>query len=214
MFIRLPEPTVRWLNVSGISMIILLRSTAWWIALNDDKAIEQAPDLVASIRERLCLVYSAIDDKQQSDYNRNIYLDLQDRSRQDRQLEARAAALDENAQQLNLMIAAVVAMIVLVVVLLYVFDHMKRKKMKNQSMDKLLAPLREWSENNTKKINELKDKQEKVPDELKVTRLHIEENKKRNLEQRANSFARKQYYAFHRPHDSRGKPTLRRGRKR
>ena len=28
MFIRLPEPTVRWLNVSGISMIILLRSTA------------------------------------------------------------------------------------------------------------------------------------------------------------------------------------------
>ena len=129
--------------------------------------------------------YSAIDDKQQSDYNRNIYLDLQDRSRQDRQLEARAAALDENAQQLNLMIAAVVAMIVLVVVLLYVFDHMKRKKMKNQSMDELLAPLREWSENNTKKINELKDKQEEVQDELNVTRLHIEENKKRNLEQRA-----------------------------
>lgn len=28
MFIRLPEPTVRWLNVSGISMIILRRSTA------------------------------------------------------------------------------------------------------------------------------------------------------------------------------------------
>lgn len=154
-------------------------------ALNDNKAIEQAPDLVASIRERLCLVYSAIDDKQQSDYNRNIYLDLQDRSRQDRQLEARAAALDENAQQLNLMIAAVVAMIVLVVVLLYVFDHMKRKKMKNQSMDKLLAPLHEWSENNTKKINELKDKQEEVQDDLNVTRLHIEENKKRNLEQRA-----------------------------
>ena len=101
-------------------------------ALNDNKAIEQAPDLVASIRERLCLVYSAIDDKQQSDYNRNIYLDLQDRSRQDRQLEARAAALDENAQQLNLMIAAVVAMIVLVVVLLYVFDRMKRKKTHKQ----------------------------------------------------------------------------------
>ena len=154
-------------------------------ALNDNKAIEQAPDLVASIREQLCLVYSAIDDKQQSDYNRNIYLDLQDHSRQDRQLEARATALDENAQQLNLMIAAVVAMIVLVVVLLYVFDLMKRKKMKNKSMDELLAPLREWSKNNTKKINELKDEQEEVQDNLNVTRLHIEENKKRNLEQRA-----------------------------
>ena len=40
-------------------------------------------------------------------------------------------------------------MIVLVVVLLYVFDRMKRKKMKNQSMDELLLrPLgrREWDE--------------------------------------------------------------------
>ena len=93
-----------------------------------------------------------------ADTNRNIYLDLQDRSRQDRRAGGTCSrALDENTQQLNLMIAAVVAMIVLVVVLLYIFDHMKRKKMKNQSMDKLLAPLREWSENNTKKINELKD---------------------------------------------------------
>lgn len=31
----------------------------------------------------------------------------------------------------------------------------------------------------------IKDKQEEVHDELNVTRLHIEENKKRNLEQRA-----------------------------
>ena len=32
-------------------------------ALNDNKRIKAAPDLVASIAERLCLVYSAIDDK-------------------------------------------------------------------------------------------------------------------------------------------------------
>jgi len=70
-------------------------------ALTQNKAIMQAPDLVASIRERLCLVYSAIDNKQQSDYNRNIYLDLQEQTRQDRQLEARAAQLDYNAVQLN-----------------------------------------------------------------------------------------------------------------
>ncbi len=80
------------------------------------KVSRQAPDLVASIRERLCLVYSALDDKQQSDFNRNIYLDLQERTRQDKQLEARAAVLDKNALQLNCMIAAVIGMIVLVVV--------------------------------------------------------------------------------------------------
>lgn len=75
-------------------------------ALNDNPAISQAPDLVASIRERLSLVYSAVDDKPKSDYNRNVYLDLQDLSRQDRQLEARAAQLDDTATQLNTMIAA------------------------------------------------------------------------------------------------------------
>ena len=185
MFIRPPEPTGTlaecfWDIHDYSSALSCLNH-----ALYDNKAIEQAPDLVASIREQLCLVYSAIDDKQQSDYNRNIYLDLQDRSRQDRQLEARATALDENAQQLNLMIAAVVAMIVLVVVLLYVFDLMKRKKMKNQSMDELLAPLREWSKNNTKKINELEDEHEEVQDNLNVTRLNSEENKTRNRGKRA-----------------------------
>ena len=54
------------------------------------KAVHQAPDLVASIRERLSLVYSAVDDKANSDRNRNIYLDIQERTRQDRQLEGLA----------------------------------------------------------------------------------------------------------------------------
>ena len=89
-------------------------------ALNQNRAIQQAPDLVASIRERLSLVYSAIDDKPESDYNRNIYLDLQEQSRQDRQLEARATQLDNNAVQLNTMIAAVIFMIVLVLSLIHI----------------------------------------------------------------------------------------------
>ncbi len=154
-------------------------------ALGDNHAIKQAPDLVASIREQLCLVYSAMNDKPQSDYNRNLYLDLQDMSRQDKQLEARATALDENAVQLNWMIFAVVGMIMLVVILLYVFDRMKRKKIHSRSMDELLAPLHEWNKNNEQKISELKEKTEEVSEELAMTRLHIEENKKRNLEQRA-----------------------------
>ena len=41
-------------------------------ALSDNIKIQQAPDLVASIREQMSLTYSAIDDKQLSDYNRNI----------------------------------------------------------------------------------------------------------------------------------------------
>ena len=46
-----------------------------------DSLINQAPDLVASIREQLSVAYAAIDDKPQSDYNRNLYLDLQETTR-------------------------------------------------------------------------------------------------------------------------------------
>ncbi len=154
-------------------------------ALRDNSAIHQAPDLVASIRERLSLVFSAVDDKPKSDYNRNIYLDLQEQSRQDRQLEARASQLDATAVQLNTMIVAVVGMIVIVVVLLYVFDRMKRKKASAKPMDEYLEPLREWSRKNTQEINELSDKKEEIDEAISVARIHIVQNKKRNLEQRA-----------------------------
>ena len=155
------------------------------LALTQNKAILQAPDLVASIRERLCLVYSAIDKKPQSDYNRNIYLDLQEQARQDKQLEARAAQLDDNAVQLNSMIAAVIFVIILVVFLLYLFDRMKRRKARNHSVDDLLVPLHEWEDDNKQTINALSDKYEEINEARDMVQFHISENRRRNMEQRA-----------------------------
>ena len=154
-------------------------------ALSRKKLIGQAPDLVASIREQLCLVYSAMGDKPSSDYNRNVYLDLQENSRQDRQLEARAALLDQNSNLLNWMIAAVVAMIVLVLVFLYVFDRMRRRTSSDDSLEKLLEPLNQWKSDNERRINELNERKEELHEHRLIASLHIEENMRRNLEQRA-----------------------------
>ena len=154
-------------------------------ALQVSKNIKAAPDLVASIRERLCLVYSALDNKQQSDYNRNIYLDLQERTRQDRQLEARATLLDDNALQLNLMIAAVLVMILLVVILLYLFDRMRRRKIQSKPLSSLLEPLEQWKQRNAQYINDINEITEELDEEISIARLHLDDNKKRNLEQRA-----------------------------
>ena len=154
-------------------------------ALQVSKNIKSAPDLVASIRERLCLVYSALDNKQQSDYNRNIYLDLQERTRQDRQLEARATLLDDNALQLNLMIAAVLVMILLVVILLYLFDRMRRRKIQSKPLSSLLEPLEQWKQRNIQYINDINEITEELDEEISIARLHLDDNKKRNLEQRA-----------------------------
>lgn len=154
-------------------------------ALQVSKNIKSAPDLVASIRERLCLVYSALDNKQQSDYNRNIYLDLQERTRQDKQLEARAALLDDNALQLNLIIAAVLAMILLVVILLYLFDRMRRRKIQSKPLSSLLEPLEQWKQRNAQYLNDINERKEELDEEISIARLHLDDNKKRNLEQRA-----------------------------
>lgn len=154
-------------------------------ALQVSKNIKSAPDLVASIRERLCLVYSALDNKQQSDYNRNIYLDLQERTRQDRQLEARATLLDDNALQLNLMIAAVLVMILLVVILLYLFDRMRRRKIQSKPLSSLLEPLEQWKQRNAQYINDINEITEELDEEISIARLHLDDNKRRNLEQRA-----------------------------
>lgn len=154
-------------------------------ALQVSKNIKSAPDLVASIRERLCLVYSALDNKQQSDYNRNIYLDLQERTRQDKQLEARAALLDDNALQLNLIISAVLAMILFVVILLYLFDRMRRRKIQSKPLSSLLEPLEQWKQRNAQYINDINERKEELDEEISIARLHLDDNKKRNLEQRA-----------------------------
>ena len=159
------------------------------ICLNDalfrDTVINQAPALVASIREQMSLVYSAIDNKMQSDFNRNIYLDMQEKTRQDRQLEARADQLNKSASTLNYMIGAVVFMIVIVVILLIIFDRMRVKSDKKFSMKRLIAPLSEWQER--ERVIRLKREEdfEQVDEQIKMENLHLSDNLRRNIEQRA-----------------------------
>ena len=129
-----------------------------------DSAIYQAPDLVASIREQLSVAYAAMDDKLQSDYNRNLYLDLQETTRQDRQLEARASQYEKTARQLNLMLGCVVGAIVLLLFSLWLFNHLNKKRTKAEDNDELL---------------------EQRSEELAALMLRVENSERRNLEQRA-----------------------------
>ena len=129
-----------------------------------DPRINQAPDLVASIREQLSVAYSAVNDKPNSDYNRNIYIDLQEQTRQDRELEARAGLLDIAVNQLTLMIWAVCGAIILLLFFLWLFNHLNRKQQENHELDDLLE-----------------EKNEQVAE----ARLRVENNERRQLEQRA-----------------------------
>ena len=154
-------------------------------ALETNHAINQAPDLVASIREQLSLAYSAIDDKQNSDYNRNLYLDIQEGTRQDRQLEARAEQLDVSSKQLNRMILAIIITIVVVCLLLFIFYYMRKRNDRQAStLTKLMEPLEKWKHDNEEALEENQEKYEEIEEEKHVQQLHVSKNKKRNLEQR------------------------------
>lgn len=154
-------------------------------ALYINPAIERAPDLVSSIREQLSLAYSAVDNKALSDYNRNIYLDIQEKTRQDRLLEARAEQLDKSSSILNIMIVAVVMMIILVLILLFLFDRMRQKSDKNFSIDSLLKPLRQWQYDEEQSVRQRKEDYEEITEKIQSENLHLSNNIKRNIEQRA-----------------------------
>lgn len=154
-------------------------------ALSCNTSIFQAPDLVASIREQLSLAYSAINDKVSSDYNRNIYLDLQEQTRQDRQLEARVEQLSQSSSRLNSMIYAVLAMIVLLIALLLLFDYMRRRNDKRYSVDTLLSPLSEWQAINAQHIAKQQEQMEELSEHIAMEQMQVWNNRKRNLEQRA-----------------------------
>lgn len=133
-----------------------------------DTIIRQAPDLVASIREQLSVAYAAIDDKQSSDYNRNLYLDLQEQTRQDRSLEAHALQLEQEATQLNMLILAVVVAIVVQILLMAIFFvRLKRRSQRNHKDETLMQ------------------QEEELNEQLGMEQLLVEKGERLALEQRA-----------------------------
>ncbi len=154
-------------------------------ALHRDTLVNSAPDLVAGIRELMSVTYSAMGDKQASDYNRNIYLDLQEMTRQDRKFEARAEMLDSSLAELNIMIAGVVAMIIILLVLLLILSRMRRRRSLLNKKEDVLAPLRQWKEEMDRKEEERNTRYEETGEKYNIERLKVVKNKRRAADNRA-----------------------------
>ncbi|MGM9734459.1 MAG: DUF5112 domain-containing protein [Prevotella sp.] len=150
-----------------------------------DKKINQAPDLVASIREQMSVAYSAVNDKQASDYNRNMYLDLQENTRQDRYYESRAAQLEATSSQLNLMIMVVIGAIILLVFLLWLFNHLSRRERSEDELDSLLQPLRQWQKEQQRASQLTEERIEEINEERQMCEMRTSDYARQNLENRA-----------------------------
>ena len=69
--------------------------------------LKTVPEWISRIREQLSVTYAGLEMKEYSDYNRNIYLDILEDTRQDKELESRYQALEKEAGQLNLLLFCV-----------------------------------------------------------------------------------------------------------
>ena len=87
------------------------------------EGIKTVPEWIARFREQLSVTYAALGLKPQSDYNRNIYLDILDYTRQDKELESRYAALQADTMQLNVLLSLVVVTLWGLLVLLWLFNR-------------------------------------------------------------------------------------------
>jgi tetratricopeptide (TPR) repeat protein len=79
------------------------------------------PECMASLREQMSLAYSGLNDKEASDYNRTVYLEIQKNIRLDRRYEARTILLKQSNLRLKGMLYAMAVAIVLLVVFILLF---------------------------------------------------------------------------------------------
>lgn len=92
--------------------------------------LKTVPEWISRIREQLSVSYAGLGMKEKSDYNRNIYLDILEDTRQDKELESRYQALEKEARQLNVLLSLVIVGFVSVFIFFWFFN--KRSKERNK----------------------------------------------------------------------------------
>ena len=92
--------------------------------------VKTVPEWISRIREQLSVSYAGLGMKQASDYNRNIYLDILNFTRQDKELESRYLSLEAGSRQMSIVLFIVILGLVLVIALCWFFN--KRSKVRNQ----------------------------------------------------------------------------------
>ena len=92
--------------------------------------LKTVPEWISRIREQLSVTYAGLEMKEYSDYNRNIYLDILEDTRQDKELESRYQALEKEAGQLNFLLFFVITGVIWVLIFFWFFN--KRSKIRNK----------------------------------------------------------------------------------
>ena len=98
-----------------------------WI---NQENVKTVPEWISRVRDQLSIAYMGLGMKEASYYNRNIYLDILNSTRQDKELSSRYLSLEAGSKQLNVVLFFVILGFVLIVILFGFLN--KRSKMRNR----------------------------------------------------------------------------------
>ncbi|MBQ9559576.1 MAG: DUF5113 domain-containing protein [Bacteroidaceae bacterium] len=156
-----------------------------WI---DNPRISTVPEWIAGIRQQLSLTYSALGEKQASDYNRNFYLDLLQATNQNQELESRTEELERQTRSLRNRMVLCVVLLVVALLLAYLVRRMLKRRVRTSLQeleDEQWQPYRDFVNWRTQTLAELEDEREEGEELLQVCRRRVTDDKRKNAENRA-----------------------------
>ena len=99
-----------------------------WIS---DPDIMAVPEWMAMVREQLSIVYAAMGSRKESAYNRNVYFDILDATRQDLRAELEEERLVREESILNVLLLVSAVAVVAAVVALFLYHRKIRRDYRN-----------------------------------------------------------------------------------
>ena len=146
--------------------------------------VKTVPEWIAGIRQQLSVAYSALDCTDESNYNRNIYLDLLDITREDAELESRAAELKAESQRFQWLIIAVIVLAVVVGLLTYflIRAYRRRTEAQNRLLNQQYLKMQQEAQREQEVHTE---EREQLLEQQAATEQRLQRDKRNNIEKRA-----------------------------
>lgn len=176
--------------LEGSSQSLLLPYDAYADTLSIERrwlqqeGVRTVPEWIAGIRQQLSVAYSALNLKPASDFNRNIYLDLLEVTREDAELKSRAAALYAESLRLRYLQIMVGIVGTAVIVLFFWLFRRWRRRGEDESRQ-LRRQFQQLDADNLRRTATLDEEQEQLMELQQATDLRIFKDKRLNIEKHA-----------------------------
>ncbi len=152
-----------------------------WMSADSVKTV---PEWIAGIRQQLSVAYSAMGMKAESDYNRNIYVDLLDVTREDAEVYSRALMLQRAKAQVRQSLFGVVLFAVVVIVFGLLMRRLWWRRV-SRRVAAMQAQRQQMEAEMQQRQQQLADELERLSEEHQVLMQRLQRDKAANVERHA-----------------------------